>query len=479
MDGRGGTVGRSIWRQAGTAVEGAFDAIVVGSGPGGATAALELTRLGWRVLILEMGRNDPVTGGMAQTLRELWMPGRSLFLTDGLLAVLRGVTVGGSSIYFWGTAWEPPYGLFAKHGIDIRDEVEEVKRHLPTAPLPQDLMGPAARRLMESANDLGYAWRPLPKFYDQARLGGPPMGSYGAPSYEAKWNARMFVDEAVALGATLLTGAAVRRVLVEDGVATGVEFVRRGETLTARAPEIVVAAGGIGSPRILRASGVDGAGRSFFCDPLVAVVGTLPGVGRGLELPMVGGAVVEEEGYMLTDMSVPRWVYSLITAQVGRVDRLAAYRDVATIMVKIRDDVQGCLGRSGGIRKRLTPADRGKLGRGAERARAILRHAGAKGIFRTLPFAAHPGGAVPIGRLVDSDLATEIRGLHVCDASVIPDPWGLPPTLTLIGLAMRLARHLAVSTIRPSDEAARFAAPLRADSAPRAGSAVMSLRGGE
>ena len=39
-----------------------FDAIVVGSGPGGAAVARELSRRGWKVLILERGGKAPVSG---------------------------------------------------------------------------------------------------------------------------------------------------------------------------------------------------------------------------------------------------------------------------------------------------------------------------------------------------------------------------------------------------------------------------------
>ena len=437
-----------------------FDAVVVGSGPGGATVSRGLAEHGWRVLILEMGAHHRVTGGMGQTIRELWMPQRSLFVTTGMLAVMRGVTVGGSSIYSFGTALEPPWELFRPYGIDIRDDVGDAKRELSVAPLPTSQFGPAALRIMESAVGLGYDWAPLPKLLDQTRLGGRVMGSYGAPSYEAKWTARRFVDDAVAYGATLVTRSRALRVLVQDGTAIGVEYLYRGQRRTALASVVVVAAGGIGSPVILRASGIGDAGRSFFCDPLVAVTGSLPDVGRGPELPMVGGAVFDEEGYLLTDLSVPRWVHTLAYTQVGRLDQVRRYGNAAAIMVKVRDEVQGEITRRGGIRKRLTDADHRKLDRGAERARAILEHAGAQHIARSFPFASHPGGTVPLGRLVNADLQTQIRGLYVCDASVIADPWGRPPTLTLVSLGRRLARHLAGARVAIPGQRDRHARPL-------------------
>ena len=57
--------------------------------------------------------------------------------------------------------------------------------------------------------------------------------------------------------------------------------------------------------------------------------------------------------------------------------------------------------------------------------------------------AAHPGGTVKVGKLVDSNLKTEYENLYVCDCSVIPEAWGLPPTSTIIGLGKRLAKYLA------------------------------------
>jgi choline dehydrogenase-like flavoprotein len=43
---------------------------------------------------------------------------------------------------------------------------------------------------------------------------------------------------------------------------------------------------------------------------------------------------------------------------------------------------------------------------------------------------------------VDTNLQTSAPGLFVCDASVIPEPWGLPPTLTLLCLGKRLGDYI-------------------------------------
>lgn len=439
-----------------------IDAIVVGSGPGGATVAVELARRGKRVVILEWGGKDAVTGSTGQAVRELLAPGRGMLLAGRAMPVLRGITTGGSSMYYFATAFDPPLEMLRSHGIDIAGEVEQVKRELGVATLPPDLIGPLGTRIMRSARDLGYAWSPLPKFIRQDRLGdGPVMGFYAAPTYEAKWNARMFVDEAIEHGSTLLTGARVQRVLIEDGAAVGVEYRRGSSTELVFAPLVVVAAGGIGSPLILRSSGIERAGHDFFYDPLVCVTGSVPGLEGPQEQPMQAGLLMEDEGYVLADMMVPRPLFAMLAAQVGRVDRMFAYEQTLQVMVKIRDELGGRLSDRGMIRKPLTGQDRAMLKSGTRRAKEILAHAGARHIFRTAYAAAHPGGTVKVGDLLDANLQTEYRNLYVCDASVIPEAWGKPPTLTLVALGKRLADHLSGT---PADQGA--AAPVEAAPAP-------------
>ena len=253
----------------------------------------------------------------------------------------------------------------------------------------------------------------------------------------------MYVEEAVAHGAVLLNGARVTRVLVDHGVATGVELVMNGETRTASASTVVVAAGGIGSPVILRQSGIREAGYDFFFDPLITVCGTVKDVSlQHNEIPMSAGVHLKDEGYMMTDLAVPPVAHLIFTGQVFHLSKLFAFRNTARIMVKAKDALGGRLTDGGGVRKMLTAADRGKLLHGFENAKRILTAAGATDIYKTWYFAAHPGGTVKIGQLVDANLKTQIDNLYVCDCSVIPEAWGLPPTLTLVALGKRLARHL-------------------------------------
>jgi choline dehydrogenase-like flavoprotein len=211
----------------------------------------------------------------------------------------------------------------------------------------------------------------------------------------------------------------------------------------ARAPVVVLAGGGIGSPRLLHASGLRERGSSFFSDPVIAVMGTVDDIDGGAEVPMAAGVRFDVDGITLADMTLPKPMYQGFTAQAGRFDRLFAHRRTLSIMVKIRDEIGGAVGPRWAS-KPLQASDRQKLDQGVGMARDILAAAGATHIFQSRHFAAHPGGSVRIGDGVDSDLqAVGAQNLFVCDASVIPQAWGLPPTLTLLCLGTRLGEHLA------------------------------------
>ena len=249
-----------------------FDAIVVGSGPGGATVAKDLTLKGKKVLILEWGDNDPKKGSFFKTIPRAFVPGKSVVMTKQALPIVRAITTGGSSVIFCGTAFAPPIDMFKSYGVDISVEAEEMKNDVPMAPLPDELMNAGPKAFLESALDLGYDARKLNKFiYPSKCRTKCQLCMYGCP-YGAKWDARHFVDKALENGARLITRAKVEKVLIENKKAVGVEYKHNKEIYRAYAPKIIVAAGGIGSPLILRQSGIRGAGYDFFFDPLVLCI---------------------------------------------------------------------------------------------------------------------------------------------------------------------------------------------------------------
>jgi choline dehydrogenase-like flavoprotein len=400
-----------------------YDAIVVGSGPGGATVAKELSQQNKKVLILEWGNNAPLKGTLLQAAGMIGIPGKNILVTNKKMhLLLRGTTTGGSSVFYCATAFDPPFEMLQSHGIDIRHEVEELKKEIPIEPLSDELMGPMAKRMMASAQDLGYDWQKINKFIFQDKCkSGCWRCAYGCP-YDAKWTARNFVQEAVKNGATLVNGARVKSVLTDGHRATGVELRKGGRSHRVEAPAVVLGAGGIGSAEILRRSGVDNAGTDFFVDPLVLATGKVPEIKEGKELQMQAGWHAKDE-YVMTDLATPR------------VPKLS-------IMIKIKDDLGGRITDRGSCRKDLSKSDYRKLSDGFEHAKRILTNAGVKRVSKSIVFAAHPGGTVKVGDVVDSNLKAQYDNLYVCDCSVIPEAWGLPPTLTVLGLGKRLSKHL-------------------------------------
>jgi choline dehydrogenase-like flavoprotein len=429
-------------------VPSSFDAVIVGSGPGGAAVARELAMRGRRVLVLEQGSAAPLRGTLAQMAGIAAVPGKGAFFNADASLLVQGVAAGGSTTVNFATAMAPPLPMFAAHGVDLAPALDALRSDVPMAPLPDALIGPMAARIMQAARASGLAWHKFDKMIraPKCRTGCWRCG-YGCP-FGAKWTARDFVDDAVAHGAQLVDRARVTRVIVLDGRATGVEYERDGARRIATGKVVVLAGGGIGSPRLLHASGLHSGGSPFFSDPVVAVMGSVDDIDGGAEVPMAAGLHLEADGVMLADMTLPKPMYQAFALQVGRVDRLFAHRRTLSLMVKIRDDIGGRIGPRW-VNKRLQDADRRKLARGIEMARGILAATGARHVFKTWHFAAHPGGSVRIGEGVDSDLRTSTAGLYVCDASVIPGAWGLPPTVTLLCLGKRLGAHLADAEVKP------------------------------
>ncbi len=273
----------------------AYDAVVIGSGFGGAFSALALTEAGLRVLLLERGRPvrrddgdwDPrqvLIGDRYRSTSPVQVrqygarhhsPLRPMEMLGG-----HSVVYGGASLRLretdldrWPFAYEELESHYTRaealldvHGQAGADPCEPPRSAAyPRAPVP---CTEPALRLRAAAERLGWSPFPIPlalNFSDEAR----PLCILcntcdGFPcKIEAKNDLAVTVlRRAGDLGLEILAGAAALRLRLEGGRAAAVECVdvETGAVREIEADRFVVAAGALHSPALLLRSGLGGDG---------------------------------------------------------------------------------------------------------------------------------------------------------------------------------------------------------------------------
>lgn len=431
------------------------DVVIVGSGPGGATVARQLAQsdTGLGITLLERGRDwrgsllyGTYPGGI------LYSDKGSFLATKEGLNIIRPLMVGGATSMYCGCAARPLPWWRDKYNIDLDDYAETTVNELGIAPLPIDERGVASTRIAEAALELGMKWFPQDKFIWPARSSKFDCGAKCMLGCRcgAKWSAAEYVDAAIAEGCDLWTGARVERVLVEGGVASGVSGTVHGKRFTVNAPIVILAAGGIGTPRVLQRTGLAQAGQGMTMDTTVMVYGRAPYKGIGDEPPMTWSYADDELGVLYSTLIDPWLNYPLAMLGKGVAYALTWPRwgNTLGVMIKLKDEVSGAVDLHS-ISKGLTANDRQRLARAEKVAGNILRQAGCDPdtIFTTPLRGTHHSGTVRIGQMLTPDLEAEIKNLYVCDASVFPEALARPTVLTIISLAMRLADHLIAQTV--------------------------------
>lgn len=424
-----------------------MNAIVVGSGAGGSAAARELAMHGVDVLVLEAGgpcrpfsRRAPQLSPLRHVgLFHPWTLNRVVAGLDvarvgrGLLAV-RGVVEGGSTAISCGNWVRADRGL-AEIGLDLSAEFAELEALLQPTPFPRARWRPTTERMFGAAADLGLDPQPTPKVVDARRCRACGLCEVGCAT-GARWDARRFLADARRAGAEVRLGAPVSRVTIEDGRASGVEIAGSRETI--RADAVVLAAGGIGTARILRASALPVADR-LWEDIVLTVGGRLRRAQQLDEPPMVWYA--RQEGYILSPY------VDLLSHFIHPAWRSVALRDRVGVMVKLADEPSGRVGVDGRVAKELTAGEAQRLAEAGVVAREILAGAGAQGPYTDgVLHGGHLGGTVPLRRedVASMRPAGLPAGLWVADLSVVAESQGLPTMATTAAIALRVARRVAL-----------------------------------
>ena len=440
-------------------IEQEYDIIIVGSGPGGATLARQLTKYGrnLRILLLERGRdwrNHRLYGTYPGAM--LYTDKASFLSTTEGLSIVRPLMLGGATSMYCACAADPLPWWKDNFGIDLGPYSENTRKELKIQPLEPDLRGEASTRIAEAAIELGQEWHAQDKFMnpDQAANFNCRATCMLGCTCGAKWNAAEYVDEAVNNGCEVCTQAYVEKVIIESRQAAGVTGRINRKQFSVTAKRIILAAGGIGSATILQRSGLEGPGDGMTMDTTVMVYGHAPFRGNGNEPPMTWSYPDDELGVLYSTLIDPWLNYPVVMLRKGPAYSLTWNRWGRTlgVMIKLKDEISGKVRTGAQIQKGLTESDKFRLTQAEHIAKNILVKAGCKPdtVFTTPLRGTHPSGTVRIGHTLNSDLETEIEHLFVCDASVFPQALARPTVLTIISLAKRLAAKL-IFDLSPSD----------------------------
>jgi cholesterol oxidase len=279
-----------------------YDWLVIGSGFGGSVSALRLAEKGYSVGVLECGRrfaDDEFPSSTADLRRYFWNPrlgmkGIFRLTTFKDVSVVSGCGVGGGSLGYANTLYVPPKAFFEDHqwaqmqdwDAELAPHYEEAQRMLGVVQNPHE--DPADQLLRELGQELGvedsYKKTPVGVFFGEpgktvpdpyfggdgpdrtgCRLCGRCMVGcvHGAKNTLVK-NYLYFAEKRGARVMAERTVVDVRPVGASDG-SEGYEVVTersgawlRKDRLVHRARGVVVAAGPLGTNKLLQRCRLEG-----------------------------------------------------------------------------------------------------------------------------------------------------------------------------------------------------------------------------
>jgi choline dehydrogenase-like flavoprotein len=282
------------------------DVLIIGAGSSGAVAAKRLGEEGFRVVCLEQGdwpdyekaRADKPDYELTQgrdwnwnPITRMWPGDYPIDESESDITPLMFNGVGGGSVMYaahWHRSMPSDFRVRTLDGVgddwpltyeDLRPFYERLENDMgvsgldgdpafppgPGWPLPPSPLGAAGKRVARAHNQLGWHWWPGPNaIATRATKHLKACARRGTCLWGCNEKAKGTFDlthwpDALEHGVDLRTGARVRKLLVaNDGRIRGAEYLDRdGREFVQTADVTILAANGVGTPRLLLASATD------------------------------------------------------------------------------------------------------------------------------------------------------------------------------------------------------------------------------
>ena len=474
------------------------DYVVVGSGAGGASAAVTLARGGAEVAIVEAGawrdaeHYPHSTYGSLRDLMDDW--GATVAMDRAFWPIVQARTMGGTTVVNSAICVRTPDDIFAQwereRGIGgLRDRVlahqDRLERELSVEEVPPAARGRSnllAKKGDEAAGFDGHYMRRYVKGCE-----GSGQCLQGCRALRKQSTNLNYVPETMERGGTVLSCAPVSRIVIEGARAIGVRgrFVhprtrQKGRPFFVRARKSVfVAASVTHTPVLLRRSGIKNryVGEEFRAHPGTGVFGVYDepvDMNVGATQGWASTKFREHPGLKLETLAIPPELVAsrLSGAGVELMRRLAEYRHIAMWCHAVRAESVGTVrpapfSDKPMVRYGLDRADMERFRQGMILLAKQHFAAGAKEIIpgiQGMPYKLTPdevgllddapldprryiailshlfGGAImgadPARSVVDgSGRVHGHPGLVIADAAVIPSNLGVNPQHTIMALA--------------------------------------------
>jgi len=248
------------------------DVLIIGSGAGGGVVAGELSAAGYDVIVAEKGdyhAEPDFKGNEREASERLFEKQGALTTKDTAMIVLAASTLGGGTTVNWSASLRTPQHVLREwaNTYGIREAVTAIWQQSLDAVTgrinvncDESFLNVNNRQFEVGCQKLGYHLETIPRNVKGCEECG--FCNYGCPFGAKQSTLKTYLQDAYKRGTRIIVRANVRRVMHQRGRVTGAVMAATDENaalhlLTVKAKAVVVCAGTIHTPAILRRSGLD------------------------------------------------------------------------------------------------------------------------------------------------------------------------------------------------------------------------------